>query len=272
MKEEKKKKNEKKIKSIDLIKIDEDKAKTHKLIKIKGINIYFPYEPYQAQINYMEKVISTLNNGWNKENISALESPTGTGKTLCLLCAVLAWVKENKNLISIYYCTRTVSQIKNIFKEINKTCYKLNVSFIASKKFICAKYKDSERKRMGSNELNDICKKMRKNKIKMKKKKGLLFSEQIQEEEEEDEDEIEDENINEIGDRMENEIIEKGGKDFDQQGNKDGEEKEEMDNDEEEEIENDEEDENEDEKENKNLEICNIIMMKLNIITTITII
>ena len=163
--------------------------------------------------------------------------------------------KGKKKLISIYYCTRTVSQIKNVFKEINKTCYKLNVSFIASKKFICAKYKDSERKRMGSNELNDICKKMRKNKIKMKKKKGLLFSEQIQEEEEEDEDEIEDENINEIGDRMEKEIIEKEEKDFGQQENKDGEEKEEIDNDEEE-IENNEEDENEDEKENKNLEIC----------------
>ena len=69
----------------------------------------------------MEKVISTL----NKENsVSALESPTGTGKTLCLLCAVLAWVKHNNKEITIYYSTRTVSQINNVLKELNKTCYK----------------------------------------------------------------------------------------------------------------------------------------------------
>ena len=61
------------------ITINEEKAKTHKLLNIKGIYLYFPYKPYQLQITYMEKVLSTLN---SQGNISALESPTGTGKTL----------------------------------------------------------------------------------------------------------------------------------------------------------------------------------------------
>ena len=89
------------------IEIDGLKEKLQVAIIIKGIEIYFPYGPYQPQTDYMEQVISTLN---ESGNISALESPTGTGKTLCLLCSVLAWVKHNNKPISIYYCSRTVSQ------------------------------------------------------------------------------------------------------------------------------------------------------------------
>lgn len=54
---------------------------------IAGINVDFPFEAYSAQLVYMEKVILALKAGDN----ALLESPTGTGKTLCLLCATLAW-------------------------------------------------------------------------------------------------------------------------------------------------------------------------------------
>ena len=78
----------------------------HKLL-IDGIEVYFPYKPYPPQEKYMKKIIFTLK---NKGNISALESPTGTGKTLCLLCSVFAWAKHNKEKnINIYYCARTIS-------------------------------------------------------------------------------------------------------------------------------------------------------------------
>jgi len=107
-----------------LIEIDYEKAKSQSKIIIEGVEIYFPYNPYPEQIDYMKKVILTLK---NIGNISALESPTGTGKTLCLLCAILGWKKyiqdiEEEN-INIYYCTRTVSQIENVMKELKKTCY-----------------------------------------------------------------------------------------------------------------------------------------------------
>ncbi|XP_066274756.1 regulator of telomere elongation helicase 1-like [Branchiostoma lanceolatum] len=57
------------------------------LLKIRGVDVDFPFEPYACQRSYMEKVIQCLQEGTN----GVLESPTGTGKTLCLLCATLAW-------------------------------------------------------------------------------------------------------------------------------------------------------------------------------------
>ena len=127
------------------ISIDTEKAKKQKLIDIEGIEIYFPYEPYLSQKTYMKNVILTLN---KEKSLSGLESPTGTGKTLCLLCAVLAWVKHNENEISIYYCTRTVSQMNNVLKELDKTCYSLNISYLTSRKRSCIKFEPKKRKKM----------------------------------------------------------------------------------------------------------------------------
>ena len=54
---------------------------------IRGVQVPFPYEAYECQLVFMEKVIQSLQERRN----ALLESPTGTGKTLCLLCATLAW-------------------------------------------------------------------------------------------------------------------------------------------------------------------------------------
>ena len=142
------------------INIDTEKAKTQKKIIIEGIEIYFPYNPYQVQITYMKKVISSLN---NKGAISALESPTGTGKTLCLLCSILAWIKYNKKEdIIFYYCTRTISQIKNIMKEFNKTCYVIQTSFLTSRKYTCPNISDENRNKYDISKLNELCELKRK--------------------------------------------------------------------------------------------------------------
>lgn len=57
------------------------------LLPISGIEVDFPYEPYGVQRAYMARVINALRDG----NNACLESPTGTGKSLALLCASLAW-------------------------------------------------------------------------------------------------------------------------------------------------------------------------------------
>lgn len=59
---------------------------------IAGIPVNFPFEPYEVQRAYMEKVIMCLRDSSN----GVLESPTGTGKTLSLLCSSLAWLLTKK--------------------------------------------------------------------------------------------------------------------------------------------------------------------------------
>ncbi|XP_059047807.1 regulator of telomere elongation helicase 1 homolog [Achroia grisella] len=61
-------------------------------IMISGIPVNFPFDPYDVQKAYMEKVIESLQNNTN----ALLESPTGTGKTLSLLCSSLAWLLVKK--------------------------------------------------------------------------------------------------------------------------------------------------------------------------------
>lgn len=61
-------------------------------VMIYGIPVSFPFEPYDVQKAYMEKVIESLQNNTN----ALLESPTGTGKTLSLLCSSLAWLLVKK--------------------------------------------------------------------------------------------------------------------------------------------------------------------------------
>ncbi|KRZ73531.1 Regulator of telomere elongation helicase 1, partial [Trichinella papuae] len=127
-------------------------------LTICGILINFPYEPYPCQLDYMEKVITCLNQRSN----AALESPTGTGKTLCLLCACLGWLqtvhpKENitsnismsKNLSKnekqlqparpqILYASRTHSQLSQVIKELNKTTYAgIRVCILGSRDQLC---------------------------------------------------------------------------------------------------------------------------------------
>lgn len=57
----------------------------------------FPYQPYGSQFAFMGRVISTLNRAQKEGHCHALlESPTGTGKSLSLLCSSLAWQQNYK--------------------------------------------------------------------------------------------------------------------------------------------------------------------------------
>ncbi|KAJ8411228.1 hypothetical protein AAFF_G00172340 [Aldrovandia affinis] len=52
----------------------------------------FPYQPYSIQEQFMEALYRTLDEG----KIGIFESPTGTGKSLSLICGALAWLRDHE--------------------------------------------------------------------------------------------------------------------------------------------------------------------------------
>ncbi|EOY26785.1 RAD3-like DNA-binding helicase protein isoform 1 [Theobroma cacao] len=52
----------------------------------------FPYKPYSIQIDFMNALYHSLDTG----GVSMLESPTGTGKTLSIICSALQWVLDQR--------------------------------------------------------------------------------------------------------------------------------------------------------------------------------
>jgi len=81
-----------------------------------------------------------------------LQSPTGTGKTLCLLCATLGWLAHYRRKfidnpskakdykpVKILYSSRTHSQIKQVIKELKQTCYRPITCILGSRDQLCIK-------------------------------------------------------------------------------------------------------------------------------------
>ncbi|XP_064648720.1 Fanconi anemia group J protein homolog isoform X2 [Lineus longissimus] len=65
-------------------------AKLPRTIPIQGVKVQFPFKPYPSQLSMMAKIIK----GCGSKQNCLLESPTGTGKSLALLCSALAWQTE----------------------------------------------------------------------------------------------------------------------------------------------------------------------------------
>lgn len=144
------------------------------LLTILGIEVDFPFTPYQLQLDYMTKVIQSL----QTKKHALLESPTGTGKTLCLLCASLAWRKSEikkyapsahvlpninqdepalpfgwgntggtdgsqepqiPNIAKIIYSSRTHSQLSQAVAELKNTSYAkdVKISVLGSRDQLC---------------------------------------------------------------------------------------------------------------------------------------
>jgi len=87
---------------------------TYKTINAIGLPICFPFEAYGIQRVMLNKVTSTL---MNKEH-SLIESPTGTGKTLVLLCSSLAWQRKSKSLNQPFISTRLRKQVAEERRQI----------------------------------------------------------------------------------------------------------------------------------------------------------
>eukprot|EP00955_Chlamydomonas_euryale_P047936 353839-Chlamydomonas_euryale.AAC.25 len=71
---------------------------------IGGCNVSFPHQPYGVQFVYMGALIRAL----NAEGNALLEAPTGSGKTLSLLCSALAWQQRRKREIAEMHTRRQV--------------------------------------------------------------------------------------------------------------------------------------------------------------------
>ncbi|DAZ96223.1 TPA: hypothetical protein N0F65_012585 [Lagenidium giganteum] len=149
------------------------------LLDICGVEVDFPFQPYDSQLIYMEKVVTSL---LEKQN-AILESPTGTGKTLCLLCAALGWRRHvekqlkqsagasgtmappsrmgfggadlayedddaehsiQQQIPRIIYSSRTHSQLKQVVQELKNTTYKPRVAVLGSREHLCVNAKVSE--------------------------------------------------------------------------------------------------------------------------------
>ncbi len=128
------------------------------------MRVQFPYEAYDVQKQYMEKVITACEEHQN----AMLESPTGTGKTLSLLCASLGWLEKRKvaklpkeGLPKILYLSRTHSQLAQVVKELKKTVYKPVTITLGSRDQMCVNSEVNSRR---GGELDIMCRKLRRSK------------------------------------------------------------------------------------------------------------
>ncbi|KZF21810.1 ATP-dependent RNA helicase CHL1 [Xylona heveae TC161] len=63
-----------------------------KTVTVLPRNFHHPYTPYEIQLQFMNAVYSCLEDG----KVAILESPTGTGKSLSLICGSLTWLRNHK--------------------------------------------------------------------------------------------------------------------------------------------------------------------------------
>ncbi|EJT75898.1 DEAD_2 domain-containing protein [Gaeumannomyces tritici R3-111a-1] len=59
-----------------------------------AVDFNHPFTPYDVQLEFMSTVYSVLQQGDGQ--VAVLESPTGTGKSLSLICACMTWLRRHK--------------------------------------------------------------------------------------------------------------------------------------------------------------------------------
>lgn len=84
--------------------------------EIEGMNVLFPMEPYQQQIEYVAHLISALNQAQN----TLLEYPRGGGRTLSILAGCLGWLhqkaeQQKMSLPKVFFICRNYSRLPDVF-------------------------------------------------------------------------------------------------------------------------------------------------------------
>lgn len=115
---------------------------SHKMVrtKINGIVVDMPFEPYAPQLVTMSKLIECFTTSTS----ALIESPTGTGKSLSIICSVLAYnehVRRNSGgetrPFKIFICSRTHKQLDQLVEQLRKTSYRPRMTILGSKSQYC---------------------------------------------------------------------------------------------------------------------------------------
>lgn len=139
------------------------------IIKLNGYTIKLPFNPYEAQVKSMETLLKSFESG----DSALIESPTGTGKSLAIICAALGYLESIKRNIKdedtkklktttlldenlknffeekaedsqkkkpetkIFICSRTHKQLDQLVNQLRTTEYKPTISILGSRSQYC---------------------------------------------------------------------------------------------------------------------------------------
>jgi hypothetical protein len=125
----------------------------HSAFFVEGIKIGWPFPAIMLPQRQMAIHIIK---GLKRKLHVVLESPTGTGKSVAILCSVLAWQRyhmqtrahaqqagsdpsddEEKRLPKIIYCSRTHSQVAQMVSSLKKTPYRPTMTILGSRERLC---------------------------------------------------------------------------------------------------------------------------------------
>jgi Rad3-related DNA helicase len=99
-----------------------------------GVAVRFPFkDPHPAQRLLMSATVTAL----QSQKHALLESPTGTGKTIALLSAMLGYFEAEPGFARIYYTSRTHSQLAQVVRELKRLSYFPKMAVCASRKHLC---------------------------------------------------------------------------------------------------------------------------------------
>lgn len=86
-------------------------ASTDSSLQTDAAKFHHPYTPYDVQLDFMKSVYTVLEKG--NGQIGIIESPTGTGKSLSLICSAMTWLRTHKSS----QFERTVDEMKEKYVD-----------------------------------------------------------------------------------------------------------------------------------------------------------
>ena len=148
----------------------------HSAFFVEGIKIGWPFPAIMLPQRQMAMHIIK---GLKRKMHVVVESPTGTGKSVAILCSVLAWQRyhmqtaahaqfdpseyddmeeDGKKCPKIIYCSRTHSQVTQMVGSLKKTPYRPTMTILGSRNRLCIhKALTGENMKKNKMPLNQAC-------------------------------------------------------------------------------------------------------------------